>query len=260
MFRPIFCCLPGFFLFAYRVAAGATPSPTVPSTGMALGIGDEITVVVDVSGLTKVGETAPGFFAPAGTTLRIDNVGDGTFYVHEVGNGPFGLARLIHFRKCPAAIRPRVSAEAVQPIKCNTEYEVKEEVFKTHAINAAGVEYGILVVPYKFHFSDDSLTPGGTVGAYVGAHFSPFSGETASFVISAGLGAVSVTSTSSNGPATSRTEAALTIALGPVFTLTKSGSFQFGILVGTDLTANSSGYRYNGKPWLALSFGSNLTH
>jgi hypothetical protein len=46
---------------------------------------------------------------------------------------------------------------------------------------------------------------------------------------------------------------------GFIVNLTKSGLFQIGLLSGFDWAGKGSQYKYEGKPWISVSFGTNFT-
>jgi hypothetical protein len=143
------------------------------------------------------------------------------------------------------------------------QYAVPASVFVNHEYSASGLEYGILLTPYKFHIANRSLTTSATIGPYVGYHLLSSPGSTISEVLSVGIGSVSVpsASTSATGTVTTATsnQVSLSVAQGFVWTLTKSGTFQMAFLVGIDWLGYGSGYQYEGKPWLGIGFGTNIT-
>jgi hypothetical protein len=95
------------------------------------------------------------------------------------------------------------------------------------------------------------------VGGYLGWKIDK-PGIGISGVVSAGVGVVPVT-TQQNGVSTTNNAASFTAAAGLIFTLTKAGMFQAGVLIGADWAGKESQYKYEGKPWIAISFGTNLT-
>jgi len=144
-------------------------------------------------------------------------------------------------------------------VTLNKKYYVNSDALNTYAITRAGLTYGALTIPYKWHGSDHSFDAAPTVGAFVGFYLGR-PGADAALVISAGLGSVSVP-TMKNGQAANDLKASLSLALGPVITLTRGQRFQLGILLGTDwvTSAAKADYKYNGKLWAALSLGVDLT-
>ncbi len=139
----------------------------------------------------------------------------------------------------------------------NWEYQISEKTLLDAPTAGVGADYGLLVVPYKFHLTDHTQSGSATIGGYLGYKLGR-PGIAISWVISAGIGVVQATTTQAGSQATANL-ASFTVATGPIVYLTKAGMFQVGILVGWDYTGKSSQYQYEGKPWLALSFGSNLT-
>ncbi len=140
-------------------------------------------------------------------------------------------------------------------------YDVlKSEMLATPG-RRVGINYGPIIIPYKFHFSDHSLTGTPTLGAYAGYTYST-PGKSVSLILSGGLATINGDAQKdSDGKAENdtSTKTGLTGATGVVFTLDKGKRFQLGILVGADWLGDDSNYKYNKKPWMAISFGTDLT-
>jgi hypothetical protein len=236
----------------------------VSSTGLALGLGDQIRLDAFMRRFHDADvPDSIEFYAPPGTILRIDNVDRSrtNFFVHADCKKSllFGSSGDPDKQTFAPSRAPEWTKQLTR-ITCATEYVVPADSFGVHGIQSAGNEYGILVIPYKFHLTDHSLSSGATVGAYAGFHVSEVSGQAVSLVLSAGIGNVTVVSPASAGkPASSTNEASFTTAAGAIVTLTKTGTFQIGLLVGVDFAGKSSAYPYESKPWVAVSFGANLT-
>ena len=142
----------------------------------------------------------------------------------------------------------------VQP---NVPYSVSADNLQSSAITNAGIDYGLLVTPYKFHFSDQSLSGAATIGGYAGYHLAG-EGAGVQAVLSGGLGVVPITKVE-NGTTNTSNAASLSLSGGFIINLMKSGMFQVGLLFGVDWAGNGSQYKYDGKPWFAFSFGTNFT-
>jgi hypothetical protein len=122
----------------------------------------------------------------------------------------------------------------------------------------SGLEYGVLVVPFKVQLSGGkAITGSSTVGGYLGYDF-PWMNVGVTFrpVIFAGLSPTSVPSssgTSTSASSTSQTLMGLSYGFG-VVSVIKQSSFQVGLICGFDHT-DSTSYAYNDKPWLSFEIG-----
>lgn len=239
----------------------------IASSGGQLGPGDRAVLSVDIPGFVRVQDDgvtpAQTFFAPRGSVLWIDGKLDTnqTVVVHFscVAKGES------HTRFwCTDTVAPSTEYEkAIATLSQNgvvdnhTQYRIKLEALKTYAISSVGSQYGVLLVPYKFHLSDNSFSSGVTLGGYYSyAITSP--GISWGPVVSAGLGVVPVATTGDNGP-TTENKAAVSAAVGLLLTFSKTSDFQIGILAGWDWLGKDAQYEHEGKTWVALSFGVPLT-
>lgn len=105
-----------------------------------------------------------------------------------------------------------------------------------------GFVAGVLTIPFKFHFSDDSMTGGSTLGGYIGWK-SSWMGLTLTPMVSAGM----AMPTGNYGPG-------LTIASGFIGSVA-STPMDWGIVLGVDWFNKAAHYPYEGKPWLAVEIG-----
>jgi hypothetical protein len=230
-----------------------------------IGTGDILLLRVDTPNFVPVDDATKKYCAPAGTELQISNTtddGNKKFYVRvlklapaQTSSGFLGIGKTeTHAATCVAPVgQDGVVAE-------NVQYLVDKTVLNSHEYGASGLEYGILIAPYKFHISDRTLTGAATIGPYLGFHALTSPGSTLSEVISVGIGNVPVT-TESNPPGNPSTSnrVSLSVATGYVLTLTKTGHFQLAFLIGFDWAGKGSDYKYEGKPWFGIGFGANLT-
>jgi len=148
-------------------------------------------------------------------------------------------------------------------VEVGKDYQISTERLMRAPANVNGWQFGVLVAPYKFHFSDDSTTPAATVGGYFGFQFgSPAVNVTP--VFSVGLGAVDETTPpvpagEGEEEKPTGTLACLSAAGGVMFTIRKAGGFNVGLLLGSDWTGQKDRYRYDGKLWAAVTVGMALT-
>lgn|GEM_PF-6307104 len=174
-----------------------------------------------------------------------------------------------------------------EPANCPTAgdpgiYYASSQDYAADKDLSLGISYGVLAVPFKYHFNDRALTGGSTIGGYLG--FTQDWGFTqVSEIFGAGLALVSTTAATSNfsnaaptgassrafstdaatatsgtTPSTS-TLTGLSIAAGLLGKLGSTNT-QFGVLIGTDLVEKSASYKYNGKVWLSFSVGYNFSN
>jgi hypothetical protein len=240
------------------------PASDTPSTGLDIGTGDIVFLRVDTPGFVSVDDSTKKYCAPAGTELQVSNTTDDggkKFYVRvlrlaptQPSSGFLGIRTTEGHATCTADVSTDLTVSE------HVQYLLDKKVLDSHEYGAAGLEYGILIAPYKFHISDRSLTGSATVGPYIGFHALTSPGSTLSEVISIGIGNVPVTKESSppGDPSTSD-KVSLSVATGYVLTLTKSGRFQLAFLIGFDWAGHESEYKYEGKPWFGVGFGANLT-
>jgi hypothetical protein len=120
---------------------------------------------------------------------------------------------------------------------------------------------GILLLPIKMRFGgsdrDFDFSKDVTVGTVVGPRFrmSPRRDAYASFLVGAGLTAVTLDSTNTHGVIKQSTDRpAVTLSLGPMVEMNR---FQIGAMWGWDFISRSrqSNWRYQGRPWLAIGLG-----
>lgn len=154
------------------------------------------------------------------------------------------------------------------------EYDVYDYNLEQSRYNAISMVTGVLVIPYKFHFSDRSATVGTTIGGYIGYQTSFQNLFTVTPIISAGLALVSASpaQTTSSGTGSSSTNsttktsgsatnAGVTVAIGLIGTVSNEGKagLQYGLVTGIDWVGRSANYAYEGKPWLAVEIGYNFS-
>jgi hypothetical protein len=123
--------------------------------------------------------------------------------------------------------------------KCSA---VTPEPVPTAPIQNFGFTGGVLVIPFKFHPSDKTLSGGGTFGGYIGWK-SSWEGLTITPVLSTGLAMADA----KYGVGVS----AATGLIGSVY----NSPIHFGFIGGTDYYARSVNYPYEGKLWLAFEIG-----
>ncbi len=222
-----------------------SPASANSTNGYKPGAGDVRTLTVNVPGFISTGATITSYVAPAKSKLRVDTPErDGKVYVHfdRIGDGKDS----------------NIGDSSAPYVEAGKEYIVNSYILRTYPSNGWGQDYGLLVVPYKYHFLDQSLTGAATIGGYFGIRYdSP--GLGVALVMSAGLAVLPVSTQNDDGTLSTTNVSGFTAAGGIIATLSKAGMFQAGLLVGADWAGKDSQYKYEGQPWVALSFGINLT-
>ena len=140
-------------------------------------------------------------------------------------------------------------------------YYMSSEVWNVYK-NTLGVTTGALFIPFKYHFSDHAVTPGGSLGVYAGVKWGNKNNGDIATVVAAGLSAVQQGQATANFSATTAngvsnagdTLYGATFAVGLIGRVGSSGP-QFGILGGKDFIDKSKNYKYDGKWWLSVSIG-----
>jgi hypothetical protein len=230
-----------------------------------VGIGDLIILRVDTPGFKAVdGSNPPALCAGAGTAVKVSSVSDDggkTLYVRVPDKGDLSNVFFVDSLHDLGGSKPCGGSNKTDTLGAGVQYAIAASVFVNHEYSASGLEYGILLTPYKFHIANRSLTTSATIGPYVGYHLLSSPGSTISEVLSVGIGSVAVpsASTSSAGVVSTSNQVSLSVAQGFVWTLTKSGTFQMAFLIGIDWLGRGSGYQYEGKPWVGIGFGTNIT-
>lgn len=250
-----------------KALADSTPVK-IKSSGDAYGPGDRLRFYTETDGFRLVKDSVPTTpaIAPCGSKFRVTQVDDagenvlGYFYEipkvgekKSVGNK---IARWFSSDECPEY------EGIVNPVEQSKDYQISTDRLASAPAYTSGFEFGVLVAPYKFHFSDDSTTPSATVGGYFGFRFGN-PAVSVSPVFSVGLGAVTETDPEAQEgqtePPKPGTLACLSAAGGVLFKIRKAGGFTVGLLLGSDWTGDKDRYRYDGKLWAAISVGLAIT-
>lgn len=117
-----------------------------------------------------------------------------------------------------------------------------------------GLTYGVLFVPYKRQIKGEGeLYSKASVGGFLGYRQEKSGwGLGLQYVVFGGVAPIEVTQ-AVDGKQTSQTLMGLSYGFG-VLGMVK-GEFPVGLVLGFDRVNKSAGYRYNDRPWIALSFG-----
>jgi hypothetical protein len=228
-------------------------NPPQPDLGDVPGKGDRKVLSTYLGGFRRAeGKGDKTYYAPPGSILWVTSQPDknGDVIVRfkenwtdtEVGND----------------IEDEYNQDSGEKVKPDIPYKINAAHLQECAAKSRGWDYGLLVIPYKFHLNDHTIAGESTVGGYAGWQLNT-PGLAVSFVVSAGIGVVPLTTTDEKGAPRTEHAASFTASGGFVFTFSRTGRFQVGILAGSDFTGRGSQYKYDAEPWLAVSFGTDLT-
>jgi hypothetical protein len=158
-----------------------------------------------------------------------------------------------------------IAAHSAEQVVKGQEYTITATQVGHYGTFRNGWTWGALTIPYKYELSDHSFQAKPSIAPYAGYEtWGP--GFNFAGVIAIGIGGssqsaqTSGSSSTTNGTGNSNstnsgggTQALYTAGAGFIFTL--GGSFKGGILVGKDWAGSSTGFKYEGKTWLAITFG-----
>ncbi len=118
-----------------------------------------------------------------------------------------------------------------------------------------GWKYGALIAPYKYYKSSHTVKGSTTIAPYAGWKFDSNSSgfEIAPILFS---GPAMIEATDSNGNTSSLF--GISIGVGLLFEL--NDEFNIGALYGYDVVNKSEDFADNGRPWVSLSIGYNLSN
>lgn len=200
--------------------------------------GYKITAPVNVIA-TRSDDSGKKVCIPAKTSLVILRTSDSEYKVSSNSEAEIAACKIPEGTE--AAILPGVS------------YTLSKVEVEKSAFAMRGVTYGALVIPFKYQLKGDKQFEGGaSLGGYLGYRFETLHniGITATPIAFMGASNISVKGATD---ADSRSLMGFSYGLGLVGTVQRS--FQAGVVLGWDRVGRNEGYKYNGKPWLALQFG-----
>ncbi|MFC0348899.1 hypothetical protein [Undibacterium danionis] len=139
-----------------------------------------------------------------------------------------------------------------------TAYKIDKATLSQYGFNRTGVEFGALVVPFKFHLGVNEFSSSPTVAPYIGwsSGFLQDRGVKFTPIFSSGLAMVPITPKDGG---TSKPTPALSTALGVILTSDKNQNFNAGFLFGHDFLGKSERNfdRKVGKSWISFYVGYN---
>lgn len=223
----------------------------IASSGTKIGAGDRVIFKTYMAGFTDPA-TNKSYYAPPEATAWIDRIEGSKAYVVFTTNWTDDRIGTGKTKKDYDKIAPDGL------VQVETEYVIDASKLESGPLAYRGWDYGVLVAPYKYHPQDRTLTGEATLGGYAGYRYSWPGVSITVPVLSAGVGVVNVLK---DGTTTDTKSApSFSISGGAIISLTKTGLFQIGILFGADWAGKGNHYRYEGQPWIAVSFGTNITN
>lgn len=212
------------------------------------------------------------YYAPADATSKIISDNGTTFTVDFTPDNGRNLTCLWLCdgkQKYDSRICDYKSVDEKILYKCvdlKETYEIdKVDAAKYHH-RTSGFVSGVLVVPFKYHFSDHAVTSGSSVGGYFGRRFGFFNSSIA-WIAGGGLAVISNVPAKKNfstddsqtsSEDTKDNQMGFTLATGLLGTIGQSNA-QIGLLVGWDYLRDDVDYKYEAKPWLAFEVGYNFS-
>jgi len=153
----------------------------------------------------------------------------------------------------PRGIWPPYGCEDLH-FNTNLSYDVpKQLVMEDRDRNRYGWTYGLLVAPVKYYVKPREFSAGASVGPYLGYRLHDRQGSSDVVALSVGAATASVTTNNSDGSTSSSNTTGLTVAFAYIAEI--KGTFNVGLLAGTDLYSKSQNVATSNKLWLGLSFG-----
>ena len=144
------------------------------------------------------------------------------------------------------------------------QFDVKASDLIALGADRTGWAYGVLALPYKFHFDDKSFGSGVSIGPYFGRRWGT-PGSAYMLAVAATIGSVKGEVRDAQGNITGTPDLqAFSLALGYMYDIAKgvdTRPFKIGFFVGADVVGSDNvvKYKHNKKPWMALQIGFDFT-
>jgi hypothetical protein len=157
-------------------------------------------------------------------------------------------------------VDPASTTPITKVVKSGPTYYLDTNDLSQYNFDRFGFTYGVVVVPNKVIISTREFVSSSSVLPYVGwEQWGP--SWAGAVVLAAGVGTTPSTNTTATGATgsppsntNSGTKATFSVATGIVGTI--GGVFKVGLLLGVDTAGSNIGYKYQGKPWIAVSLGA----
>ncbi len=211
-------------------------------------VGDYFKFNVEVTGFKPSGvDKAQEVTAPQGSCFRVSNEFQDPDSKKPMLRGRFESG------KFPRGIFPPYGC-AEQKVNTVVSFDVsKQLILEDRDRNRYGWTYGVLVAPVKYYVKPREFSAGASVGPYLGYRLHDRQGSSDVVALSVGAATATVTTNNSDGSTSSSNTTGLTIAAAYIAEI--KGTFNIGLLAGTDLYSKSQNVATSNKLWLGLSFG-----
>jgi hypothetical protein len=237
--------------------SGTTSVPNDTSNYLSDVISFSVPVEITPSTLASADEAKKSYAAP-GTRFRVHGVGkvsktDGFLLVEVLNAKCIFTVPEAAAKQC--SDQEKVAGEAITPssyfwLSAGTGNLVN--LMRSRV----GWAYGAMIAPYKYQLTGNRQIAGGaSVGGWLGRRQLGYTGteDTGGFFL--GAGEIPVAKLV-DGKAT--TDNQFGVSYGFFYSTRIKREFLIAILLGVDRVNRSAEYTYNGKPWLAITFGVEL--
>jgi len=230
-------------------AAQDLTKPAASEAANVSAVGDYFKFNVDIQGFTPSGVDNPQpVTAPMGSCFRVSNdFPDAKDARRQMLRGRFESGNF------PRGLLPPYGCEDLH-FNTNLSYDVpKQLVMEDRDRNRYGWTYGLLVAPVKYYVKPREFSAGASVGPYLGYRLHDRQGSSDVVALSVGAATATITNNNADGSSSSSNTTGLTIAAAYIAEI--KGTFNIGLLAGTDLYSKSQNVATSNKLWLGLSFG-----
>lgn len=131
-------------------------------------------------------------------------------------------------------------------------YFLSKEAFNSYSVRFySGLDYGLLVVPFKLRFNPGSLSPGAALGPYIGYKFGSNTNVYTSIIATLGLTGVSLNDVNSDN-----VNNVLGLTYGSGVILNFNNKIQIGAVLGADyIGEQGKDWDYQNKLWVSIAIG-----
>ena len=254
----------------------ADPVSAVPSTTAATEkapsdqfdwTGDTIILHTDFPGIKRHGDKDKvDYCAPAKSTWLINHEDKATYKLTAMLQLDSSWTTMLNAisPQDKDSPKPKICVnDPTQPLpNKQIAYELDKAEIELVPHSQRGWTFGVLLVPFKYQLSDQSLSSSTTIGPYLGYRIADWAemtaGTSTTLVGSIGLvNNIPVPTAPGVTPAGSVNRSGLSTAFGVVFSVDKGTGIQVGLLLGQDRLGSNAvaPYAYEGKTWVSVSVG-----
>lgn len=242
---------------------------TFPSSGLDL-TGDKIVLKSKIHNLKQLNDNDKNWIALRGTVLHVTQgqgkklnvVVDSARCIKVIKNGISELESRYNYNIFRVGYNVDCEKEEDNIdnlVSIGELYQLDRNELERHGYFSAGWVYGMLLVPYKYHFDDKSFSSETTIGPYLGYSLGGI-GTNVAAIVSAGVSNPTVANPDGSGDTS--TTLGFSLALGLIGSVSKNNSpIQLGVVFGKDWAGSNSvvPYKHEGKTWGAVMIGFNFS-